>query len=208
MVLNLFDGNDCGSIFLNVDICYTVRLCFFNLCSAPEQHESFHNTFCSHLKLSSYFFRSSRPGIFCEKFVLKSLAKFTGKHLCWSLFLIKLKAKKRSQHSCFPVNFAKFLRTSFFTEQPRWLLPFFPLYHIIATIYMLIFSRLAISAHISGPIQYGPMHPFYKGDELSSECAQLVGMLWRQIFGGEFEAIKFRCPRRWMSSPRREQSLN
>ena len=31
---------------------------------------------------------------------------FTGKHLCWSLFSIKL--KKRLQHMCFPVNIAKF----------------------------------------------------------------------------------------------------
>ena len=30
--------------------------------------------------------------------------------------------KKRLWHSCFPVNFAKFLRTPFFTEQFRWLL--------------------------------------------------------------------------------------
>ena len=30
--------------------------------------------------------------------------------------------KKRLQHRCFPVNIAKFLRTSFFTEYLRWLL--------------------------------------------------------------------------------------
>ena len=32
------------------------------------------------------------------------------KHLCWSLFLIKF-IKKRLQHRCSPVKFAKFLRT-------------------------------------------------------------------------------------------------
>ena len=43
-------------------------------------------------------------------------------------FLIKLQAsesallKKRLWHRCFPVNFAKFLRATFFTEQLRWLL--------------------------------------------------------------------------------------
>ena len=31
--------------------------------------------------------RSSRPEVFCEKATLKTYAKFTGKHLCWSLFL-------------------------------------------------------------------------------------------------------------------------
>ena len=30
--------------------------------------------------------------------------------------------KKRPWHRCFPVNFAKFLRTPFFTENLRWLL--------------------------------------------------------------------------------------
>ena len=43
-------------------------------------------------------------------------------------FLIKLQAppatllKKRLWHRCFPVNFAKFLRTPFFTEYLWWLL--------------------------------------------------------------------------------------
>ena len=30
--------------------------------------------------------------IFCENGVLKNFPKFTGKRLCWSLFLIKLQA--------------------------------------------------------------------------------------------------------------------
>ena len=85
--------------------------------------------------------RSSRPNVLCEKGVLRNFAKFTRKHLCQSLFfnkvadicarvsfLIKLQAppatllKKRLWHWCFPVNFAKFLRTPFFTEHLRWLL--------------------------------------------------------------------------------------
>ena len=33
--------------------------------------------------------------------------------------------KKRLQHRCFPVKFAKFLRTSIFTEHLRWLLLYF-----------------------------------------------------------------------------------
>ena len=39
---------------------------------------------CSH--------RSSRPEVFCKKGVPKNFAKFTGKHLCRSLFLTKLQA--------------------------------------------------------------------------------------------------------------------
>ena len=52
-----------------------------------------------------------------KKDVLKNLAIFTGKYLCWSLFFNKMQAfsrnfiKKKLQHRCFPVNIAKFLRT-------------------------------------------------------------------------------------------------
>ena len=35
---------------------------------------------------------SSRPQMFFKIEVLKNFANFTGKHLCWSLFLIKLQA--------------------------------------------------------------------------------------------------------------------
>ena len=34
--------------------------------------------------------RSSCPEVFCEKGVLRNFTKFTGKHLCQSLFLINL----------------------------------------------------------------------------------------------------------------------
>ena len=37
-------------------------------------------------------FRSSYAEVFCKKDALKFFAKFTGKHLCPSLFLIKLHA--------------------------------------------------------------------------------------------------------------------
>ena len=49
---------------------------------------------------------------------LQHFAIFTGKHLCWILFLIKLQDqacnfnKKRLQHRCFPVNNAKCLSTT------------------------------------------------------------------------------------------------
>ena len=61
--------------------------------------------------------------MFFKKGVLRNLTKFTGKHLCKSLFFNKVAGlrpaallKKRLWHRCFPVNFAKFLRTPFFTE--------------------------------------------------------------------------------------------
>ena len=46
---------------------------------------------------------------------IKNFVIFTGKHLCRSLFLIKLQAckfiEKRLQHWCFPLHVKKFLRT-------------------------------------------------------------------------------------------------
>ena len=61
--------------------------------------------------------RSSHQEVFCKEVVLSNFAKFTEKHLCQSLFL-----KRRLWHRCFPVNFAKFLRTPFLTEHLWWLL--------------------------------------------------------------------------------------
>ena len=47
--------------------------------------------------------------------VLGNFAKFTGKHLCQSLFLMKLLTEaSRICHRCFPVNFLKLLRTLFY----------------------------------------------------------------------------------------------
>ena len=67
--------------------------------------------------------------MFCKKGVLRNFAKFTGKHLCQSLFFNNVEAlrpatllKKRLWHRCFPVNCAKFLRTPFFIEHLWWLL--------------------------------------------------------------------------------------
>ena len=68
--------------------------------------------------------RGSRPEVFCKKVVLREFTKFTGKHLCQSLCLVKFATllKKRLWQRCFPVNFAKFLRTPFLPEHLRWLL--------------------------------------------------------------------------------------
>ena len=60
--------------------------------------------------------------MFYKKCVLRNVAKLTGKHLCQSLFFNKVAGLgpanllKKDSNRCFPVNFAKFLRTPFFTE--------------------------------------------------------------------------------------------
>ena len=48
--------------------------------------------------------------MFYIKSYIKHFAIFTGKHLFWSLFLIKF-IKKKLQHRCFLVNISRFFRT-------------------------------------------------------------------------------------------------
>ena len=65
-------------------------------------------------------FRSSHQRCSMKKVVLRNFTKFTGKHMCQSLFFNKVTGlrpatllKKRPWHGCFPANFAKFPRTRF-----------------------------------------------------------------------------------------------
>ena len=70
-------------------------------------------------------FRSRHMQMFFKTGVIRNFAICTGKHLCWSLFLIKLQAEplpKRVLTQVIPVILAKFLRTTFFMEHLRWLL--------------------------------------------------------------------------------------
>ena len=96
-----------------------------------NEFESLYMVICSsyiYLIIDKKIFRSSRPGVFCKKVVLRNFANFTGKHLCESLFnkVGGLRPatlfKKRPWYSCFPMNFAKFLKTPFLKEHLRWLL--------------------------------------------------------------------------------------
>ena len=61
-------------------------------------------------------FGKQPPVVFNKKNALKNFVKFTGKHLCQSLFFNKaaglrpvILLKKRLRNRSFPVNFAKFL---------------------------------------------------------------------------------------------------
>ena len=73
------------------------------------------------MKLPDAKLRSSCPEVFYKKGVLRNFKKFAGKHLCQRLFFNKVAdlawpatlLKKSLWHMCFPVNFAKFLRTPF-----------------------------------------------------------------------------------------------
>ena len=52
--------------------------------------------------------------------ILKNFAIFTGKRLCWSIFLIKF-IKNRLQHGCLSLNVTKVLRAAKVLEHLRWL---------------------------------------------------------------------------------------
>ena len=65
--------------------------------------------------------RCSRLQIFFKIGVLKNFTKFSGKHLCWSLFLIKLQAFRRAtllkrdfQHRCFSCEVWEYFKNAFF----------------------------------------------------------------------------------------------
>ena len=60
--------------------------------------------------------RSSHPKVFLEKSVLEMCSKFTGKHACRSVTLIKLQInfiEITLWHGCSPVNLLHILRTPF-----------------------------------------------------------------------------------------------
>ena len=89
----------------------------------------FTERFMRYKKLSEKRCRSSRVQMFFKLGVLADFAIFTGKHLCWSLFLIKLQGlrpatllKRDCSKGVFLWILAKFLRTTFFIEHLRWLL--------------------------------------------------------------------------------------
>ena len=71
--------------------------------------------------------RKAPGSVLLRKGVLRNFAKVTGKHMYQGLFLITLQAdacnfikEETLAQVCFPVNFAKFQKTSFFTEHLWW----------------------------------------------------------------------------------------
>ena len=90
--------------------------------------------------------KSSYPRCTVQKVVLKNFANFTGKHECWSLFLIKLQGcnfiKKNFRRSCFSVRLAKFLRKPFFKNICEWLLLYL---HFIFSVTFMEVETLVLS---------------------------------------------------------------
>ena len=126
--------NTCAKVFLNILVGLT-------LVFSCEFCEVFKNTLfyrtsldkcfciCSHALYSGYSTdRGSRSQIFFIIGALKNFAKFTGKHLCGSLFkktllkdFIKKFIKNRLQHS-YSSEFCKFFKNIFLQSTFRLLL--------------------------------------------------------------------------------------
>ena len=67
--------------------------------------------------------KSSRPKVFCKKDVPKTFAKFTGKHLCQSVFFNKVAGhatllKKETLKQVFSCEFCKISKNTFFHGTP------------------------------------------------------------------------------------------
>ena len=87
------------------------------ICRCISPHLRYHKLFNKNYQKVSY----NCMAITRRKGVLRNFAKFTRKYLCQSLLFNKV-AGLRLWHRCFPVNFAKFLRTLFSIEHLWWLL--------------------------------------------------------------------------------------
>ena len=78
--------------FLVVNSVCAIICMFFDTLNLTLYSSSFYLNYVFLPKLPFVFllFRSSRPGVFCKKGVLRNFAKFTGKHLCQRLFFNKV----------------------------------------------------------------------------------------------------------------------
>ena len=86
----------------------------------------FNNIALEWIKLTSL--KSSHSQMFFKMGILKNFAIFTGRHLCWRLFLTKLQAwrpetlsESDSTTAIFMWIFAKFLRTAFLVLLNIWM---------------------------------------------------------------------------------------
>ena len=89
-----------------------------------------------------WIFRSSHWRCSIKKGVHTNFAVFTGRHLCWSLFLKKLHfwnfIKTRLQHKCSSVNLVKFLGTPILKNTCKRLLLNIQIIKISWTVYTIV----------------------------------------------------------------------
>ena len=156
--------------------------------------EIFQAISCNEFFCSKMFFisiRSNRSLMFFKIGVFKNFAKFTGKHLCQSLFVNKVAGlklatllKKRLWNRCFFVNFAKFLRTPFFIEHLWWLL-------LKNEIWANFFLADTIS-HVRCPLLYvfHTRHIFYAHKTLVTESDTRKNKIFFLLFFGIYASLE------------------
>ena len=88
----------------------------------------------------------SRWQMFFKKAALKNFVIFTGKHLCWNLFLTKLQVFR-----CFPVNIATFLRAAFWWNTSSGCFCRCSVLHCLSKKALLIILQLCIAFFVLKP---------------------------------------------------------
>ena len=103
-----------------------------------------------YFNMKLFFMEAATRGALWKKSALVNFTKFTGKHLCQSLFFKKLAGlraatslKKKLRHKCFPVNLAKFLRTPYLQNTSARLLLI-----LFAAFFLYFTSKIFVSKNI------------------------------------------------------------
>ena len=99
-----YTGSLYGTKYFRMD-----QINFFKSCLPQTFLGPFLNTL-------SHIFGSSHPKVFCKKGVLRNFAKFTGTHLCQSLFLMKF--TKETLAEVFSCEFCKSSKNILFYRKP------------------------------------------------------------------------------------------
>ena len=104
------------------------------------------------MSIPSLLRQNQPPKCSVRKGVFRNFSKFTGKHMCQSLIFIKLQV---SGHRCFPVNFAKSLRTPF-SQNTSGRRP------LLLYIKIIIFSRILgmLGMHITFTYHFSWAHTY------------------------------------------------
>ena len=109
--------------------------------------------------------KSSRPEVFCKKVLLENSQNTCAR----DFFLLK------HLHRCFPVNFAKFLRTPFFTKHLRWLLLYSRQKCTLYLLYSLRFHNFSVNC-INSCIQY------YKNVYIHEKIMSRFEHIWKSPY--------------------------
>ena len=130
-VLELFMFNDAG--LSNCCLFISWNFALLSMSNFASRSRVFRSLLKRQVALKWYLisFWSKHQRCSKKNVVLKNFSKFRGKHLCQSLVFNKLQA---FWHKCFPVNFQKFLRTSFLQNTSRQLLLFILHFRILTRI--------------------------------------------------------------------------